>query len=436
MAELDLFLWDDELPQATTIDIMKIAKNHLNVPPSYPITLKHYEALWGSSEVAQLNNNWGGVTWSPSWNDPHTRDSGVIVSRGTLRPAIEGGHYVKFESIADYFTDWAYFMSDKADFYNVQNAETFQKCIYGMFIVGGALGDYATMNVEGSQLRYELYYEQMLARRNAINDANNNVLDKMDNGDYDYLLGDNPDPDPDPDPDPEPPEYDFTTIKEFFEQFIGNLLNEINRMMKLSLYNYGYKNEFGNLYIKIMKQLDNMYQMNPTSSFKEMIKQIGEDGYEELVDLLDGLEPTPPDPDPDKPLPPVSNYTNITAVYGYSDDYDGWHAGLDFGGIVAGVDGDPIFATVDGTVEIAEFNNGGLGNVVWLKHTTDNYYTAYAHLSGFNTSAGSTVKKGDIIGYMGNTGFSFGTHLHFVVATELWGNKEYNTIDPKIYLGI
>ena len=91
---------------------------------------------------------------------------------------------------------------------------------------------------------------------------------------------------------------------------------------------------------------------------------------------------------------------------------------------------------MDGTVEIAEFNNGGLGNVVWINHTDDAYFSAYAHLSGFNTSAGSVVKKGDVIGYMGNTGFSFGTHLHFVIATVLWGNNETNTIDPKTYLGI
>lgn len=188
--------------------------------------------------------------------------------------------------------------------------------------------------------------------------------------------------------------------------------------MIATLYDFS-NGQFGNSYIKGTKTMDNMYKLEVTQAFRD---KLGSGGGGDIPD--------------NKPFPPVSNYTNITAVYGYSDDYEGWHAGLDFGGIVAGVDGDPIYATMDGTIEIAEFNNGGLGNVVWLKHSDDAYFSAYAHLSGFNTTAGATVKKGDVIGYMGNTGYSFGTHLHFVVATVLWGNNESNTIDPKNYLGI
>ena len=214
----------------------------------------------------------------------------------------------------------------------------------------------------------------------------------------------NDEPDP---PDPEEPSETITLIEEMIS----------------TLYDYS-NGQFGNSYIKGTKTLDNMYKLEITQAFRDKIGG--------------SSEPNPPDPEePDnKPFPPVSNYDNITAVYGYSDDYDGWHAGLDFGGVVVGVDGDPIYATMDGTIEIAEFNDGGLGNVVWVNHTDDDYYSAYAHLSAFNTTVGSVVKKGDVIGYMGNTGFSFGTHLHFVIATVLWGNNETNTIDPKNYLGI
>ena len=216
------------------------------------------------------------------------------------------------------------------------------------------------------------------------------------------------------DPDPDPPSINF---KEIIEKLIEKLHG--------NLYNYGNKQTFGNTFFTVIQQMENTYKLRPNQALKDFIDDLF--GF-----VLPGSDP---DPGPG-PFPPVSNYNNITAVYGYSDGYDGWHAGIDIGAIVAGVDGDPIYATMDGTVRIAEFNYGGLGNVVWIEHSDDDYFSAYAHLSGFNTTSGSTVKKGDVIGYMGNTGYSFGTHLHFVIATVLWGNNESNTIDPKKYLGI
>ena len=212
--------------------------------------------------------------------------------------------------------------------------------------------------------------------------------------------------------DPDPPSINF---KEIIEKLIEKLHG--------NLYNYGNKQTFGNTFFTVIQQMENTYKLRPNQALKD------------FIDDLFGFVLPDSDPGPG-PFPPVSNYNNITAVYGYSDGYDGWHAGIDIGAITAGVDGDPIYATMDGTVRIAEFNYGGLGNVVWIEHSDDDYFSAYAHLSGFNTTSGSTVKKGDVIGYMGNTGYSFGTHLHFVIATVLWGNNESNTIDPKKYLGI
>lgn len=135
-----------------------------------------------------------------------------------------------------------------------------------------------------------------------------------------------------------------------------------------------------------------------------------------------------------RPHLPVKPDTPMTDRYGMRiDPIDGeisFHAGLDFAGSL----NDPIYATMDGIVRIAEFNNGGLGNVIWIQHTGDHYYSAYAHLESMNVSVGQTVSKGQVIGSMGNTGYSTGVHLHFVIATELWGNNENNTIDPEIYL--
>ena len=135
-----------------------------------------------------------------------------------------------------------------------------------------------------------------------------------------------------------------------------------------------------------------------------------------------------------KPALPVNEGTPTTDKYGQRTDpisgEQAFHAGLDF----AGNTNDPIYATMSGTVMVAEFNNGGLGNVIWIKHDNDNYFSAYAHLETFNVSAGDKVTKGQQIGGMGTTGYSTGVHLHFVVATVLWGNKADTTIDPEVYL--
>ena len=76
------------------------------------------------------------------------------------------------------------------------------------------------------------------------------------------------------------------------------------------------------------------------------------------------------------------------------------------------------------------FESGSYGNYVKLRHK-DGYYTLYAHIA-YNTvkvKIGDTVKKGQILGYMGNTGESYGGHLHFEVRKP---NDE--KIDPTIYL--
>ena len=76
------------------------------------------------------------------------------------------------------------------------------------------------------------------------------------------------------------------------------------------------------------------------------------------------------------------------------------------------------------------FEKGSYGNYVKIKHN-NGYYTLYAHMS-YNTvkvKTGDKVKKGQVIGYMGNTGYSFGGHLHFEVRT-----PSDVRIDPTPYL--
>jgi murein DD-endopeptidase MepM/ murein hydrolase activator NlpD len=85
------------------------------------------------------------------------------------------------------------------------------------------------------------------------------------------------------------------------------------------------------------------------------------------------------------------------------------HKGIDF----AAPTGTPIRAAGDGTVDFAGVSNG-YGNMVVLKHW-NNYSTAYAHMSRFgsNLRKGAKVTQGQVIGYVGTTGWSTGAHLHY-----------------------
>lgn len=86
-----------------------------------------------------------------------------------------------------------------------------------------------------------------------------------------------------------------------------------------------------------------------------------------------------------------------------------FHYGLD----LAQPTGEPIYAAFDGVVRISK-RNKSYGNLVILHHA-NGLETYYAHMSKRLVSVGDQVKSGDIIGLCGNTGRSFGSHLHFEV---------------------
>lgn len=81
---------------------------------------------------------------------------------------------------------------------------------------------------------------------------------------------------------------------------------------------------------------------------------------------------------------------------------------------IDGETGDPIYASAGGTVIVAKGSgwNGGYGNYVVIEHG-GGAQTLYAHMS--SVAASGSVSKGDVIGYVGNTGKSTGSHLHFEV---------------------
>jgi murein DD-endopeptidase MepM/ murein hydrolase activator NlpD len=112
---------------------------------------------------------------------------------------------------------------------------------------------------------------------------------------------------------------------------------------------------------------------------------------------------------------PVDGY--ITSSYGMRlhPVYKRWtlHDGTDFGAAC----GTPVRAAAGGRV-IAAYYNGGYGNRVIIDngyHRDVGLGTAYNHLGSYSTFVGERVERGDIIGYVGNTGYSTGCHLHFMV---------------------
>ncbi len=98
--------------------------------------------------------------------------------------------------------------------------------------------------------------------------------------------------------------------------------------------------------------------------------------------------------------------------------YRRMHRGVDFGA----ARGTPIYAATDGKVQMAG-RNGGYGNYVRLSHG-GGLGTGYAHMSRIAVRAGQSVKRGQVIGYVGSTGLSTGPHLHY----EMYRNG--NPIDP------
>jgi murein DD-endopeptidase MepM/ murein hydrolase activator NlpD len=97
----------------------------------------------------------------------------------------------------------------------------------------------------------------------------------------------------------------------------------------------------------------------------------------------------------------------VTSPFGYR--WGRLHAGID----IAAPSGTPIYAAASGTVVLAGWT-GGYGNFTCIDHGGA-LATCYAHQSSYAVGSGAQVSQGQVIGYVGNTGHSFGSHLHFEV---------------------
>ncbi len=120
-------------------------------------------------------------------------------------------------------------------------------------------------------------------------------------------------------------------------------------------------------------------------------------------------------------IQPINNedLTRMASGYGWRSDpftkARKMHRGMDF----TAPRGTPIYASGDGKIIRADNNSPGFGKHIRIDHGYD-YKSIYAHLSKYNVKKGQKVKRGDLIGFVGNTGRSEAPHLHY----EVWKGKE------------
>jgi len=115
-------------------------------------------------------------------------------------------------------------------------------------------------------------------------------------------------------------------------------------------------------------------------------------------------------------IQPVSNedLTRMASGYGYRTDpftkVRKFHYGMDF----TAPRGTPVYASGDGVVTRADSQSSGYGNHIRIDHGFG-YVSLYGHLYKYNVKKNQKVKRGDLIGFVGNTGRSSGAHLHYEI---------------------
>ena len=135
-------------------------------------------------------------------------------------------------------------------------------------------------------------------------------------------------------------------------------------------------------------------------------------------------------------IQPIKNkdLTRVASGFGYRIDpftkKRRFHYGMDF----TAKRGTPVYATGNGIVKRADNRSSGYGRHIRIDHGFG-YVSLYAHLTKYNVRRGQRVKRGDIIGYVGNTGRSAGPHLHYEILKDKKKinplNFYYGNLSPK-----
>lgn len=163
------------------------------------------------------------------------------------------------------------------------------------------------------------------------------------------------------------------------------------------------KYESGEMMIDISKKVDQLRKQMAiqSRSYDEISSLIN--NKQQMLSSIPSVQPIP-----NKKL------ERMASGYGWRVDpvykITKFHEGMDFTAPV----GTDVYVTGDGTVEVVNYSFNGYGNEIVVNHGYG-YKTRYAHLSKFKVRQGQKVKRGDVIGSVGNTGKSTGPHLHYEV---------------------
>ncbi|MEH7461807.1 SH3 domain-containing protein [Bacillus thuringiensis] len=132
---------------------------------------------------------------------------------------------------------------------------------------------------------------------------------------------------------------------------------------------------------------------------------------------------------------------SIPAVFKYpaqgkiSSEFDVRWGEMHYGVDIVATGNVPIQSAASGTV-VKSYYSTSYGNVVFVAHRINGnlYTTVYAHMKSRAVKAGDTVQTGQLLGYMGNTGNSFGQHLHFELHNGEWNFEKTNAVNPLPFL--
>lgn len=186
--------------------------------------------------------------------------------------------------------------------------------------------------------------------------------------------------------------------------------------------NEALRNRVDGLYIDMAAGNEALDELN--SQLEELIRQAQQENPDRVA-YGDGFR-----------WPLDSNFTGITTYYGYDPWRNGNHGGIDISN--GGIYGANIYAAQSGTVILVSNTcshdygknwscgcGNGFGNYIIVDHG-GGLSTLYAHCSGINVYQGQDVTIGDVIGYVGSTGWSTGAHLHFEVRVDGYRTDPFN----------
>lgn len=180
-------------------------------------------------------------------------------------------------------------------------------------------------------------------------------------------------------------------------------------------------------YASPMKSYSSQFYSNLMKKIENLKKQISiqDESYEEILHA--SLEKNVRlSHYPGIPPVKIDNQVWISSYFGTRKDpftlFHKVHLGVDF----CGSKNTEIYVTADGIVTLVKQSRKGYGNEIVVDHGFD-HCTRYAHLNSILVQEGQKVERGQLIGLMGNTGRSTGTHLHY----EVWFQKQ--SIDPMLF---